>query len=102
MAGHVLHVGAVVECSHVPGLATPNMSIARVTVSGQAVVVVAMPYAVAGCPLSSPCVSGQWTSGAQQVRVMGQPLAIDTGASACVPTSTPMVPRRVQHRVTAN
>src|SRR4051794_12109370 len=105
MPGPVLHVGATVLCSH-GGQATPSAPNARVSVTGQPVATVPGPYAVAGCsfvppPGNGPCVTAQWTTGATRVTAGGQPLAIMTGTSTCVPTGTPLVPVNAQARVLA-
>ncbi|MEA2143873.1 MAG: hypothetical protein QOI64_2303 [Solirubrobacteraceae bacterium] len=104
MPAPVLHVGAVVTCSHA-GPAQPVAPFARVLVSGQPVVTIASPYAVTGCTLSAggspPCVTGQWLTGAVRVLAGGQPLATMAGASTCVPTATPLMPISAQPRVLA-
>jgi hypothetical protein len=105
MPGPILHLGATVTCSH-GGQATPTAPNPRVTVSGQPVATIAVPYAVAGCPFvppggNGPCVTGQWTVGATRVLVLGQPVAILTGVSTCVPTATPLMPVVAQTRVVA-
>ena len=103
MPAPVLHLGAVVTCSHA-GPATPASPFPRVLVSGQPVVTVGTPYAVTGCTLSGsapPCVSGQWLTGAVRVLGGGVPLATVAGASTCVPTGTPLVPVSAQPRVLA-
>jgi hypothetical protein len=97
-----LHVGAVVTCSHA-GPATPTAPFPRVLLSGQPVVTLACPYAIAGCALAStstpPCVTGQWLSGAVRVLAGAVPVATMAGASTCVPTGTPMLPLSAQPRV---
>ena len=105
MPGPVLHVGAVVTCSH-GGQATPTTPVPRVRVIGQPVATIAAPYAVAGCTFAppagnGPCVTGQWLMGATRVKALGQPLALLTGASTCTPTGTPMLPASAQTRVIA-
>jgi hypothetical protein len=77
-----------------------------VLVSGQPVATIAAPYAIAGCAFvppagNGPCVTGQWVVGAVRVLALGQPLALMTGASTCVPTGTPMLPLVAQPRVLA-
>jgi len=52
MPAPVLHLGATVLCSHA-GQATPLAPFPRVTVSGQPVVTLTSPYAIAGCALAS-------------------------------------------------
>jgi hypothetical protein len=100
----VLHVGAVVTCSHA-GPAQPVAPFPRVLVSGQPVVTIASPYAVTGCALSTggspPCVTGQWLTGAVRVLAGGQPLATMAGSSTCVPTGSPLLPITAQPRVSA-
>jgi hypothetical protein len=101
MPAQVLHVGASINCSHIPGKATPGSSFARVKVSGQAVVTVKDLYSIAGCPLNSPCAKGQWNTGATKVTAGGVAVAIFSGQSTCVPTGNPMVPGSAQTRVLA-
>lgn len=104
MPAPVLHLGATVMCSHV-GQALPLSPFPRVLVSGQPVVTLASPYAIAGCALTGtpnpPCVTGQWLTGAVRVLAGGAPLATMAGASTCIPTGTPMVPVAAQPRVLA-
>ena len=104
MPGNILHVGAVVLCSHA-GQATPAANIPRVLVSGQPVVVAPTPYMIAGCafppPSGGPCVTGQFTTPAARVLAMGMPVLINASPSVCAPTGTPMIPSVVQPRVVA-
>ncbi len=103
MPGAVLHVGSTVLCGH-GGQATPTAPVPRVLVSGQPVATMVAPYAVAGCPFTSPpgpCVTGMWVVGAMRVLAMGQPLAIQPGVSVCAPNGAPLVPVAVQPRVIA-
>jgi uncharacterized Zn-binding protein involved in type VI secretion len=101
MGAHALHAGDQVTCSH-NAPATPGAPVPRVKIGGQPVVAVGSPYTIAGCPLQVPCATGQWTAGATRVRVAGQPLAIETGASVCVPTGAPLAVKAVQSHVTAS
>ena len=48
MPGPILHVGAVVLCSH-GGQAMPTAPSPRVLVSGMPIATIAAPYAIAGC-----------------------------------------------------
>lgn len=102
MPGPALHLGAVVICSHA-GPAQPTAPLPRVLLSGQPVVTIASPYAVAGCALSGtstpPCVTGQWVVGAVRVLAGGSPVAQMAGTSTCVPTGTPLLPMSAQPRV---
>ena len=105
MPAPVLHVGAVVLCSH-GGQAIPTVPSPVVFVSGMPVATIAAPYAIAGCAFvppggNGPCVTGQWIVGSMQVLSQGQPLAIMTGTSVCVPTGTPILPVSAQTLVLA-
>jgi hypothetical protein len=103
--GAILHRGASVLCSH-GGRAAPSATVNRVTVSGQPVATIAVPYDVTGCSFvppggNGPCVSGQWTTGATRVCVLGQPVALMSGTSTCAPTGTPLLPVAAQTRAIA-
>jgi hypothetical protein len=106
MPGPILHVGAVVTCTH-GGMATPPSPSPRVLVSGQPVATITVPYVIAGCPFVppgnplGPCVTGQWVLGATRVLALGQPVAIEGGVSVCVPNGAPLLPVTVQTRVIA-
>jgi len=105
MPGPILHVGAVVSCAH-GGVATPTVPSPTVFVSGMPIVTIAGPWAVAGCAFAppagnGPCVTGMWVVGAVQVTSNGQPVAILSGVSTCVPTGTPMLPVSAQTLVNA-
>jgi hypothetical protein len=106
MPGFLVHVGAQVLCSHA-GQATPTAPNPRVLVSGQPTVLVTTPYAVAGCTLpppsaaNGPCVTAQWLSGTVRVTSNGQPLVVQSSASICTPTGTPLVITATQPRVSA-
>jgi hypothetical protein len=105
MPGAVLHVGAVVLCSH-GGQALPTAPSPVVLVSGMPIATIAAPYSVVGCGFvppagNGPCVSAQWVVGAVQVTSQGQPVAILTGMATCVPTGTPLLPTSAQTQVLA-
>jgi hypothetical protein len=105
MPGPILHVGAVVTCSH-GGMATPTAPSPSVMVSGMPIATIAAPYAVAGCAFvppagNGPCVTGRWVLGALQVMSHGQPVAILSGVSICTPTGTPLLPISAQTFVVA-
>lgn len=104
MPAPILHLGATVLCTHA-GQATPLAPFPRVTVSGQPLVTIASPYAVAGCALTGtptpPCVTGQWLLGATRVLAGGVPVATLSGSSVCIPTGTPMLALLTQTRVLA-
>jgi hypothetical protein len=104
MPGFLLHVGAMVMCSH-GGQAQPSVPNSRVLVSGQPVVTQAAPYVVAGCPFvppvgNGPCVTAQWVVGATRVLAGGQPVLVQTSQAICAPTGTPLVILVTQTRVT--
>lgn len=102
--GSLVHLGAVVMCSH-GGQAMPTVPNPRVKVSGQATVTLAAPWTVAACPFppvsGGPCVTAQWVVGTVRVTSMGQPLVIQGGTAMCVPTGVPLQVTAVQPRVVA-
>lgn len=104
MPGFLLHVGAIVMCSH-GGTAQPTAPNPRVKVMGQPTVLQPMPYAVAGCAFppppvaNGPCVTGQWVLGALRVRSNGMPLLLQDSQAICMPTGTPLVIAMTQVRV---
>ncbi len=104
MPAPVLHLGATVICMHA-GPATPLTPFPRVLVSGQPVVTLSTPYAIAGCALTGtpnpPCVTAQWVMGALRVMAGGVPILLQTSQAVCVPTGTGLLPLVVQPRVLA-
>jgi hypothetical protein len=101
MPAQILHKGASVNCSHIPGRATPQSTFSRVKVDGHEVVTLLDVYSIDACPLNSPCATGAWISGSTKVSAGGSPVAIFSGQSTCVPTGNPMVPMSAQTRVFA-
>jgi hypothetical protein len=103
MPGFLLHLGATVNCAHLPGQAQPTSTVARVMVGGQPIVVQTTQYTVAGCALTGttnpPCATAQWTTGATRVRALGAPVLLQDSQSLCVPTGTPLTCMVVQARV---
>ena len=92
-------------CSH-GGQAMPTVPSPRVMVMAMPIATIAAPYAVAGCAFvppagNGPCVTGMWILGSLCVQSNGQPVAILSGVSACVPTGTPMLPVSAQTFVLA-
>jgi hypothetical protein len=76
--GFVVTSGTQVLCTHAAG-ATATAPVARVKVNGQAVVTLQAPHTVTGCPnvpAPGPCVAVKWSTGANRVKVMHQPLLI--------------------------
>ncbi len=102
MPGFFVHVGATVMCMHA-GTAQPLAPFPRVLVSGQPVVTITGPYAVAGCALTGtpnpPCVTAQWVSGATRVLAGGAPLVLLDSQAVCVPTGTGLIIAATQTRV---
>jgi hypothetical protein len=77
MPGFLLHVGAVVQCTHMAPANTPPTQ-PRVLVSGQPVATTANQYLITGCPFfialkPSPCIRIQWTAPATRVLINGLP-----------------------------
>src|SRR5678816_1014331 len=104
--GFILHDGAIVACQHPPGLAQPDQTDTRVTVSGQKVMTVSRMYTVTGCNLegtnSPPCKKASWLQGAKRVTASGLAVAIDSGESLCTPSLGKLDPKVFQQRVTAS
>lgn len=105
MPGFIVHLGASVICSH-GGQAQPTAPNPRVLVSGQPIVTIAAPYVVAACPFApggvlTPCVTGQWLSGATRVFASGQPVVVQSSSSVCTPNGTPLIILVTQPRVNA-
>ena len=103
MPGFLLHAGATVNCAHLPGLAQPAASVARVKVSGQPIVLQTTQYSVTGCALTGtpnpPCATAQWMTGAIRVRSSSVPVLLQDSQSMCAPTGTPLTCSVVQARV---
>ena len=106
MSGHLIHRGALVLCTHPPGIASPDTVSTRVTLLGQALVTVGMQYTVTACALNStnspPCTKASWIVGAERVTSENRPVAIDSGQSLCKPSFARLDPKLVQRRVTAS
>lgn len=113
MPGFLMHVNAVVQCTHgIPAQIIPTQP--RVLVSGQPVATMTAQMLVAGCPFTipgpkpQPCVTIKWLMPAARVLVMGQPAMVGTpgpGPGLCqspdqIPNGPPIV-SAVQPRVIA-
>ena len=104
MPGPLLHLGAIVICSHF-GRATPSVTSPRVLVNGQQVVPMISPWVIAGCFLppppaaNGPCVTAQNVSSATRVFSNGVPLLLMDSQAICAPTGTPLIPLVAQPRV---
>jgi hypothetical protein len=103
MPGFLLHAGATVNCAHLPGLATPATSVARVKVSGQPIVTQPTLYSVSGCALTGtpnpPCATAQYASAATRLRSSNVPVLLQDSQAICTPTGTPLTCMVVQTRV---
>ncbi len=104
MPGFLLHMGAVVMCAH-GGQAQPTVTNPRVTVSGQPIVTMPAPHAIAGCPFNVsgapvPCVTGQWVTAATRVLSNGMPVLLFDSQAICAPNGTPLIVTTTQTRVT--
>ena len=104
MSAFILHVGASVQCSDL-GRAQPQSSFGRVLVSGQAVITISDRYGITNCSLAGtstpPCLTGQFTRGAERVFAGGWPVATLDSQSTCTPTGTPLRPLSAQRRARA-
>jgi hypothetical protein len=96
MPGYLLHIGAVVQCTHgAPSAAAPSAP--RVFVSGQPVATVASVWSVTGClfqipappgTVPSPCLTVQWATPSGRIFVGGSAAMLQpgpgVGAGACL------------------
>ena len=108
MPGLLLHVNAVMQCTHMaPATIAPSQP--RVVVSTQPVATMVSQIAVAGCPFQipfgvgtkpQPCVTIRWTMPSTRFLVGGQPAALvpapGPGPGVCqspeqIPQGPPMV-----------
>ena len=114
MPGFMLHVNAVVQCTHgVPAQVVPAQP--RVLVSGQPVATMNAQVLVAGCPFTvpgpkpQPCVTVKWLMPSTRVLVAAQPVMLQPapgpGPGLCqspdqIPNGPPIV-SAMQARVMA-
>ena len=103
MPGFVLHLGAMVQCTHF-GKADPASPNPRVLVMGQPVTTMPTQYLIAGCPLSpdkgGPCVTAQWTTATTRVLAGAVPVLLFDSQATCTPTGVPLTVMTAQTRVT--
>jgi len=105
MPGFLLHLGAMVQCSHA-GQATPTVTNPRVTVMGQPTVTLTAPYVIAGCTFppppaaNGPCVTAQFITSATRLTSLGQALLLLDSQAICAPTGTPLLILTTETRVT--
>ncbi len=93
MPGFLLHVGAVVQCTHFAP-ASCISSNTRVLVNGMPVATSSDNWLVTGCPFTvpgpkpQPCVRIQWLMPATRILINGQPPILQaspgTGAGVCL------------------
>lgn len=101
MPGPIYHVGATAICPHGGQVQTISTN-TRVLVNGMPVATMADTSMVAGCafqlpgPTPSPCVKVQWLVPAARVKVMGQPVLLQTSQNLCLAaTQAPQGPATV-------
>jgi hypothetical protein len=103
MPGYLVHLGATVLCAHT-GQAKPSSTSPRVTVGGQQIATMPIPYLVSACTLPSsaggPCVTAQWTTAATRIVSAGQAVVLADSQATCAPTGTPLQIAQTQTRVT--
>lgn len=101
MPGFLLHVNAVMQCTHM-GAATTTPTQPRVLVNGQPVATAANIITVAGCLFTlpngkpQPCVTVKWLMLATRVLVNGQPALLQpspTGAGSGICQSAEQIPQ---------
>lgn len=104
MSSPIVTSSASLQCSHA-GSATATAPFPRVTIDGSPVVTLSCPYTIAGCSLTgsptSPCVSGQFVSGALRVTAGGTPVALQSSPTTTLPLASPMMVISTQSRVLA-
>jgi hypothetical protein len=104
MPGFLLHVGAVVQCAH-GGQAQPTAPNPRVRVSGQPIVLQAVPFMIVGCVFppppagNGPCLTAQWVIASLRVRANGIPVLLADSQAVCMPTGTGLIISSTQVRV---
>jgi hypothetical protein len=88
MPGAVVHVSAVATCPHGGPLAVVSSN-ARVLVSGMQVATVTDTFTIAGCVFTvppgkpQPCVTARFPVAAVRVKVLGQPVVLQTSVGIC-------------------
>jgi hypothetical protein len=97
MSGMLLHVGAVIMCSHA-GQVQIAPGNPRVTLGGQPAATTADSFVVAGCPFvvgtaSQPCLRIDWIVPAARVKIGGSPAVLSTSTGLGIgPTQAPQGP----------
>lgn len=102
--GYLLNQSATGMCTHA-GNATPITGNPRVKVGGAPVLTVMSQVSVAGCPNNPtgvsplPCVIGMYATGAGRVKVMGNPVLLDSSTTTNIPTGASTTITKTQTRV---
>jgi hypothetical protein len=97
MSGMLLHVGAVIMCSHAAQVQVAPGN-PRVRLSGQPAATTADFFAVVGCPLNvasapQPCLRIDWIVPATRVTIGGSPAVLSTSTGLGIgPTQAPQGP----------
>ena len=105
MPGPLVTATTAAQCAHA-GRATPTVPNPRVQVLAQPTVLITSPYAIAGCPFSTPggplpCVTAQFTTAATRVQSNGQPLLLIDSQALTIPNGVPVLFIPGQTRVIA-
>ena len=88
--GYLLTKDVTALCTH-GGSAEAVPTMARVKASGAPVLVASTLFAISGCPYvvgpsPFPCVASTIPVAATRVKIMGQPVLLDSGSAVNVPT----------------
>lgn len=101
MPGYLFHLGAVMTCSHPPGVAAiPAPKQPRVKIMGMPVAIAGDQILVTGCANTAsggtipPCTAVTWANMSARVKVMAQPVLLQfpvsgAGNGVCVGAPPP-------------
>jgi hypothetical protein len=83
----ILQMGATIQCPH-GGTVTPIPSNVKVSVNGAFALLVSDVFIVAGCPFMigpkpSPCLTVEWQSPSNKVKVNGTAVLLQTSIGLC-------------------
>jgi hypothetical protein len=87
MGAPILQLGCTIQCPHGGTASVINTNL-RVKVGGGYALLAPDTYLIAGCPFflgpsPHPCLTIQWMAPAQRVRVIGQPVLLQTSIGLC-------------------